>query len=89
MATLELLRVSATTSPAPGVRAMPTITKLVDTSTCIGCKACEVACQEWNDLPPETTVQMGTYQTLPDDDRQLLESDQVPGARGRMARSVG
>ena len=65
MATLELLRVSATTAPAPGVRALPTITKLVDTSTCIGCKACEVACQEWNDLPPETTVQMGTYQTLP------------------------
>jgi len=65
MPTLELLRVSATTAPAPGVRALPTITKLVDTSTCIGCKACEVACQEWNDLPPETTVQMGTYQTLP------------------------
>jgi len=64
--TLELLRVSASTSPAPGVRLLPIVTKLVDTSTCIGCKACEVACQEWNDLPPETTVQMGTYQTLPD-----------------------
>src|SRR5271166_5458477 len=22
-----------------------------DTSVCIGCKACEVACKEWNDLP--------------------------------------
>ena len=44
----------------------PVVTKLIDTSTCIGCKACEVACQEWNDLPPETTVQLGTYQTLPD-----------------------
>jgi formate dehydrogenase beta subunit len=64
--TLELLRVSATTSPAPGVRTLPIVSKLIDTSTCIGCKACEVACQEWNDLPPETTVQMGTYQTLPD-----------------------
>src|SRR5918992_1338899 len=64
-ATLELLRVSATTAPAPGVRAQPTLTKLVDTSTCIGCKACEVACQEWNDLEPDTTVQMGTYQTMP------------------------
>jgi len=63
---LELLRVSATSSPAPGVRLLPVVSKLVDTSTCIGCKACEVACQEWNDLPPETTVQMGTYQTLPD-----------------------
>jgi formate dehydrogenase beta subunit len=63
---LELLRVSASSSPAPGIRLLPTVTKLVDTSTCIGCKACEVACQEWNDLPPETTVQMGTYQTLPE-----------------------
>jgi formate dehydrogenase iron-sulfur subunit len=63
---LELLRVSASSSPAPGIRLLPVVTKLVDTSTCIGCKACEVACQEWNDLPPETTVQLGTYQTLPE-----------------------
>jgi formate dehydrogenase iron-sulfur subunit len=65
-AELEIVRRSATTPPAPGVRVSPTVSKLIDTSTCIGCKACEVACQEWNDLPPETTVQMGTYQTLPD-----------------------
>ena len=63
---LENLRASGSAAPAPGIRLQPTVTKLVDTSTCIGCKACEVACQEWNDLPPETTVQMGTYQTLPD-----------------------
>jgi formate dehydrogenase iron-sulfur subunit len=63
--TLELRRVSASNAPAPGVRLLPTVTKLVDTSTCIGCKACEVACQEWNDLPPEPTGQTGTYQTLP------------------------
>ena len=25
-----------------------------------------MACQEWNDLPPEATVQSGTYQTMPD-----------------------
>jgi formate dehydrogenase beta subunit len=64
--TLDVHRISATTPPAPGVRVQATVSKLVDTSTCIGCKACEVACQEWNDLPPETTVQLGTYQTLPD-----------------------
>ncbi|MGE3707772.1 MAG: formate dehydrogenase subunit beta [Vicinamibacterales bacterium] len=63
---LEILRQSGSSAPAVGVRMLPVVTKLVDTSTCIGCKACEVACQEWNDLPPETTVQMGTYQTLPD-----------------------
>ena len=25
-----------------------------DTSVCIGCKACEVACKEWNDVPERT-----------------------------------
>jgi len=24
-----------------------------DTSVCIGCKACEVACKEWNDVPDD------------------------------------
>jgi formate dehydrogenase beta subunit len=64
--TLELKRISATTTPAPGIRETDQVAKLIDTSTCIGCKACEVACQQWNDLPPEVTVQSGTYQTLPD-----------------------
>ena len=64
--TLELKRISATSTAPPGIREAPTACKLIDTSTCIGCKACEVACQEWNDLAPETTVQVGTYQTLPE-----------------------
>jgi formate dehydrogenase iron-sulfur subunit len=63
---LEIVRISATTAPAPGVRIQSTVSKLIDTSSCIGCKACEVACQEWNDLAPESTAQSGTYQTLPD-----------------------
>jgi formate dehydrogenase beta subunit len=64
-ATLDIVRISATSPPAPGIRTQPTVVKLVDTSTCIGCKACEVACQEWNDLPPEMTGHTATYQTLP------------------------
>ena len=64
--TLELKASSASTSPSPGIRNVPIVAKLIDTSTCIGCKACEVACQEWNDLAPETTVQFGSYQTLPE-----------------------
>jgi formate dehydrogenase beta subunit len=64
-ANLDIIRSSAG-PPSPGIRSQPTIAKLVDTSTCIGCKACEVACQEWNDLPPEATVQSGTYQTMPE-----------------------
>ncbi len=64
--TLELKRVSATSTASPGIRDAAVVCKMIDTSTCIGCKACEVACQEWNDLPPEMTVQVGTYQTLPE-----------------------
>ena len=48
-----------------GIRTVPTVSKLIDTSTCIGCKACEVACQEWNDLEVVKTEQTGTYQTMP------------------------
>ena len=63
---LEIKASSASNSPSPGIRSAAVVAKLIDTSICIGCKACEVACQEWNDLPPETTVQLGTYQTLPE-----------------------
>ncbi len=28
---------------------------LIDTTKCIGCRACQVACKSWNNLPGETT----------------------------------
>jgi formate dehydrogenase iron-sulfur subunit len=31
-----------------------------DTSVCIGCKACEVACKEWNELPADNVGFTGT-----------------------------
>ncbi len=31
-----------------------------DSTTCIGCKACEVACKEWNDVPHDGFVWHGT-----------------------------
>ncbi|MEV1331472.1 4Fe-4S dicluster domain-containing protein [Micromonospora costi] len=40
--------------PAPEagwVEAPPRMGFFTDTSICIGCKACEVACKEWNDVP--------------------------------------
>ncbi len=37
-------------SPPPSQTAMGFFT---DTSLCIGCKACEVACKQWNQLPAE------------------------------------
>lgn len=32
---------------------MPITAFLTDSSLCIGCKACEVACKEWNDVPAD------------------------------------
>jgi formate dehydrogenase iron-sulfur subunit len=32
---------------------MPTSAFLTDASLCIGCKACEVACKEWNEIPDD------------------------------------
>jgi formate dehydrogenase iron-sulfur subunit len=44
----------------PGAERMGFFT---DTTTCIGCKACEVACKQWNDLPsdPDTYGRGGSY----------------------------
>src|SRR6476661_9000460 len=42
------------------------VCKLIDVTTCIGCKACEVACVEWNGYPFQDTTFNNTYQTMPD-----------------------
>ncbi|MEW6570572.1 MAG: 4Fe-4S dicluster domain-containing protein [Nitrospirota bacterium] len=39
---------------------------LIDTSRCIGCKACVVACKQWHQLGAETTAFTGSYQIPPD-----------------------
>jgi formate dehydrogenase iron-sulfur subunit len=63
---LEILQSSASLrGQGTGLRVLPTVSKYIDTTTCIGCKACEVACQEWNDLDVAATHQEGSYQTLP------------------------
>lgn len=64
---LEIQRSSASMFGAvTGIRKAPTVSKYIDTTTCIGCKACEAACQEWNDLRMVATQQTGSYQTLPE-----------------------
>ena len=39
---------------------------LVDTSRCTGCRACQIACKQWNQLPATKTKNMGTYQNPQD-----------------------
>src|SRR5207253_2390549 len=65
---LDIVRRSATTTPEPGVRqpAVGPVAKLIDTTKCIGCKACQVACMEWNDLRDEIGTNVGVYDNPPD-----------------------
>jgi formate dehydrogenase iron-sulfur subunit len=37
-----------------GTEAKPRVGFFTDTSICIGCKACEVACKEWNQVPDDS-----------------------------------
>src|SRR5512143_3419190 len=63
---LDVVQRSATVTSPPGVRQSLEVAKLIDVSKCIGCKACQVACMEWNDLRDDVGVTAGTYQTPPD-----------------------
>ena len=59
---LDIAKRSATTTPSPDARhRIPEVAKLIDVSSCIGCKACQVACMEWNDLRDEVGTCHGTY----------------------------
>jgi formate dehydrogenase iron-sulfur subunit len=42
-----------------GAEAPPRVGFFTDTSVCIGCKACEVACKEWNLVPEDGLVWTG------------------------------
>jgi formate dehydrogenase iron-sulfur subunit len=66
--TLQTQQISGHPGPVAGrgTQRDVEVCKLVDTTTCIGCKACEVACVEWNDMPFQTTTFDNTYQTMPE-----------------------
>ena len=58
---LDITRRSATTTPSPGQRQTQAVAKLIDVSKCIGCKACQVACMEWNDTRDAIGTNHGVY----------------------------
>jgi formate dehydrogenase iron-sulfur subunit len=43
-----------------GSDAQPRVGFFTDTSVCIGCKACEVACKEWNKVPADNQGYLGS-----------------------------
>jgi formate dehydrogenase iron-sulfur subunit len=56
----DLIRRSASTVTPPAQR-QTEVAKLIDVSKCIGCKACQAACVEWNDTHPDIEENRGVY----------------------------
>ncbi len=38
----------------------------IDTTVCIGCRGCQIACKQWNQLPATMTKNVGSYQNPQD-----------------------
>ena len=57
---MEITQRSATRS-MPAVAPATKVAKLIDISKCIGCKACQTACSEWNDVRDEIGTNAGVY----------------------------
>ncbi len=60
----DIIRRSATNGLTPAPRArdhQQEVAKLIDVTTCTGCKSCQVACSEWNDLRAEIGTNVGMY----------------------------
>ena len=64
MQSQDIIKRSATSSLTPPPHARDKraeVAKLIDVTTCIGCKACQVACSEWNDIRDEVGENHGVY----------------------------
>lgn len=58
----DVVRISATRNVPEPDRQLTRVAKLIDVSKCIGCKACQTACVEWNDTHPELEENVGVYE---------------------------
>ena len=84
---LDITSRSATTTPPPGVRETQKVAKLIDVSKCIGCKACQVACMEWNDLRDEIGTNHGVYDNpldLTDKSWTVMRFSEVEVEQGKL-----
>jgi formate dehydrogenase iron-sulfur subunit len=84
---LDIERRSATTTPSPSVRETLKVAKLIDISKCIGCKACQTACMEWNDIRDEIGSNAGIYDNprdLSDKSWTVMRFSEVEVQQGKL-----
>jgi formate dehydrogenase iron-sulfur subunit len=65
-----------------------TLAMFTDTSLCIGCRACQVACKQWNELglePPEWTGSYQNHAHFTDKTFRLVRFVEEPQAGGGLA----
>jgi len=88
MQSLDVQKRSATTTASPQARgAGQPVAKLIDISKCIGCKACQVACMQWNDLRDDIGTQHGVYDNpvdLTDQSWTVMRFAEVQRADGNL-----
>lgn len=84
MASQDIIRRSGTADITPAaharIGAVQHVTKLFDATKCTGCKACQVACSEWNDLREDVGTFQGSYQnpmTLSPDSWNIMQYHEV------------
>ncbi|WP_353171477.1 formate dehydrogenase subunit beta [Paracandidimonas soli] len=58
----DVVLASATPNLPKPERQLTQVAKLIDVSKCIGCKACQTACIEWNDTHPDIEENVGVYE---------------------------
>ncbi len=61
--------------------------KLVDATKCTGCRACQLACKQWNNLPAKQTENRGSYQNpekLSPTTWSLIRFDEVDSGANRV-----
>lgn len=88
MQSLDVQKRSATTTTPPSVRvASEPVAKLIDISKCIGCKACQVACMQWNDLRDDIGTTVGVYDNpidLTDQSWTVMRFTEYSNPQGRL-----
>lgn len=90
MQSQDILKRSATSVLTPPTQVrdhQAEVAKLIDVSICIGCKACQVACSEWNDLRDEVGQNVGVYDNpidLTAKSWTVMRFDEVQQENGRL-----
>ena len=90
MQSQDIVRRSATNGFTPAAHARDhkaEVAKLIDVSICIGCKACQVACSEWNDLRDDVGENFGVYDNPRDLSPQswtLMRFDEHINEKGKL-----